>query len=47
MAGNRWSGLGSRWSTPALVLVVVLLAPATTQANGIFTAFGGASFGGD
>ena len=47
MAGNRWSGLGSRWSTRALVLVVVLLALATAQTGGIFTAFGGASFGGD
>ena len=47
MVGNRWSGLGSRWPTTALVLVVVLFAPATAQADGIFTAFGGASFGGD
>ena len=47
MAGNKWSDLGSRWSTPALVLVVVLLPPAAAQADGIFTAFGGASFGSD
>ena len=47
MVGVRWAGLGGRWSIPMLVLVVALLAPATVQADGIFTAFGGASFGGD
>ena len=47
MVGHSFAGVGGRWSIPILVLVVVLLAPAAARADGIFTAFGGALFGGD